>query len=118
MHCSAGHHAVAIEGYLFVVFCIVDIIVQTILTYRSALQQDGQRYTSVFPIGPCWGRLQCSSDSLAGFGRPSSEGAKGEENGGKGKGEEIGIGGEKGEGRDDHGLHRPKNKIFCYCLAL
>jgi len=56
MHCSAGHHAVAIEGYLFVVFRIVDIIVQTILTCRNALQQDGRGYTSVFtigPLGPC-----------------------------------------------------------------
>jgi len=30
-------------------------------------------HTSVFTIGPCWGRLQCSSESLAGFGRPSSK---------------------------------------------
>jgi len=83
LHCSAGHHAVAIEGYLFVVFSIVDIVVQTILTCRNALQQDGRRYTSVFTIGPCWGRLQCSSESLAGFGRPSS---KERERRGKGKG--------------------------------
>jgi len=25
------------------------------------------------PLGPCWGRLQCSSDSLAGFCKPSSK---------------------------------------------
>jgi len=30
MHCSFGHHAVVIECYLFVAFCITDIIVQTI----------------------------------------------------------------------------------------
>ena len=28
LHCCLGHHAVVIEGYLFVVFCIVDIVVQ------------------------------------------------------------------------------------------
>ena len=58
LHCSAGHRAVVIEGYLFAVFSIVDIIVQTILTCLNALQQDGRRYTSVFttgPLGPCWG---------------------------------------------------------------
>ena len=54
LHCCFGHHAVVVEGYLFVVFCIVDIIVQTILTCRNALQQDGRGYTSVFTIGPVW----------------------------------------------------------------
>ena len=56
LHCCFGHHAVVIEGYFFAVFCIVDIIVQTILTCRNALQQDGRGYTSVFtiePLGPC-----------------------------------------------------------------
>jgi len=60
MHCCFGHHAVVIGGYLFVVFCIVDIIVQTVLTCRNALQQDGRGYTSVFTIGPC-----CSACSMA-----------------------------------------------------
>ena len=31
-----GHHAAVIEGYLFVVFCVVDIIVQMIDILRSA----------------------------------------------------------------------------------
>ena len=100
MHCSAGHHAVAIEGYLFVVFSIVDIIVQTISTCRSALQQDGRRYTSVFTtgsLGPCWGRLQCSSDSLAGFCKPSSKGRKRTR---ETEVEEIGRGGEEKKGRE------------------
>jgi len=26
LHCCFGHHAVVTEGYLFVVFCIVDIV--------------------------------------------------------------------------------------------
>ena len=39
------------EGYLFVVFCIVNIIVQTILTCRNALQQDG--VFTIGPLGPC-----------------------------------------------------------------
>ena len=93
MHCSAKHHAVVIEGYLFAVFSIVDIIVQTILTCLNALQQDGRGYTSVFttgPLGPCWGRLQCSSDSLAGFCRPSSKGRERRGKGRKREGEEIG----------------------------
>jgi len=53
LHCCFGRHVVVIEGYLFVVFCIVHIIVQTILTCRNALKEDGRRvdYT-VFTIGP------------------------------------------------------------------
>ena len=100
MHCSAGHHAVAIEGYLFAVFSIVDIIVQTILTCLNALQQDGRGYTSVFttgPLGPCWGRLQCSSDSLAGFCKPSSKGRERRGKGRKRVGEERGDGAERRE---------------------
>ena len=71
MHCSAGHHAVVIEGYLFVVFCIVDIIVQTILTRRSALglQQDGRRYTRVFTTGPL-GPKRCMQLQLTGLSPP------------------------------------------------
>ena len=56
VHCSAGHHAVVIDGYLFVVFCIIDIVVQTILTCRNALQQDGRRYTLAYlPSGHAGG---------------------------------------------------------------
>jgi len=57
LHCCFRHHAVVIEGYSFVGFCIVDVIVQTILTCRNTLQQDGWGYASVFTIGPpglCW----------------------------------------------------------------
>jgi len=111
MHCSARHHAVAIEGYSFVVFCIVDIIVQTILTCRNALQQDGRRYTSVFTIGPCWGRSQCSSESLAGFGRPSSKGSERRKKGREREGEEIGIGGEKEREGITMGFILPKVKF-------
>jgi len=54
------------------------------------------------PLGPRWGRLQCSPDSLAGFGKPSSKGRKRTR---ETEVEEIGRGGEeKGEGRD---YHRP-----------
>ena len=30
LHCCFGHHAVVVEGCLFVVFCVVDVIVQMI----------------------------------------------------------------------------------------
>jgi len=62
---------------------------------RYSRMAEGRPYTSVFttgPLGPCWGRLQCSPDSLAGFCKPSSKGRKrrrGRE------GEERGRGGEE-----------------------
>ena len=49
MQCCFGHHAVVIEGYLFVVFCIVDIYNCPNHFYLPEYATAGwPRYTSVF----------------------------------------------------------------------
>ena len=43
LHCCFEHHSVVIEGYLFVVFCVIDIIIQMIALRLST--------TAYLPLG-------------------------------------------------------------------